>query len=67
MKKLGQLRDKPKINKNNIKIAEKLGSNSNCTVFERLSGSCNKILFNKRKINLLTKMNKKPKTFIRIV
>ena len=67
MKELGQLRDKPKINKNSKKIAEKLGSNSNSTVFERLSGSCNKILFNERKINLLTKTNKKPKTFKKFI
>ena len=67
MKELGQLRDKPKINKNSKKIAEKLGSNSNSTVFERLSGSCNKILFNERKINLLTQTNKKPKTFKKFI
>ena len=66
-KELGQLRDKPKINKNSKKIAEKLGSNSNSTVFERLSGSCNKILFNERKINLLTQTNKKPKTFKKFI
>ena len=67
MKELGQLRDKPKINKNSKKIAEKLGSNSNSTVFERLSGSFNKILFNERKINLLTQTNKKPKTFKKFI
>ena len=67
MKEFGQLRDKPKINKNSKKIAEKLGSNSNSTVFERLSGSCNKILFNERKINLLTQTNKKPKTFKKFI
>ena len=67
IKELGQLRDKPKINKNSKKIAEKLGSNSNSTVFERLSGSCNKILFNERKINLLTQTNKKPKTFKKFI
>ena len=66
MKELGQLRDKPKINKNSIKIVERLGSNSNSTVFERLSESCNKILFNEKKMNLLTITNKKPKTYKRI-
>ena len=58
LKELGQLREKPKINKNSIKIAERLGSNSSSSVFERLSESCNKILFNERKINLFTQTNK---------
>ena len=58
LKELGQLREKPKINKNSIKIAERLGSNSSNSVFERLSESCNKILFNERKINLFTQTNK---------
>ena len=63
LKELGQLRDKPKINKNSRKIAERLGSNNSSTVFERLSESCNKILFNERKINLLTRTSKNKKAF----
>ena len=67
MKELGQLRDKPKINKKSIKIAERLGSNNNSTVFQRLSGSCNKILFNERKMNILTQTNKKLKNSKKII
>ena len=67
MKELEQLREKPKINKNSIRIAERLGSNSNSTVFERLSESCNKILFNERKMNILTQTNQKSKNYKRII
>ena len=57
-KELGQLRDKPKINKNSIRIVERLGSGSTISVFERLSESCHKVLFNGRKTSLFTKNNK---------
>ena len=57
-KETGQLREKPKINKNSRRIAERLSSNSNTSVFERLSESTNKILFNVRKKNLFSKNSK---------
>lgn len=53
-KEFDELKDKPTINNNSRIIAEKLGSNSSTSVFERLSKSTNKILFNQRKINILT-------------
>ena len=66
LKETSELRDKPKINRNSRKIAEKLGSNSSTSVFERLSESGNKILFNGRKMSILTKdkiNNKNNKNF----
>ena len=57
-KETGQLREKPKINQNSRRIAERLSSNSNTSVFERLSESTNKILFNVRKKNLFSKNSK---------
>ena len=62
-KEFGQLRDKPKINRNSIRIVERLGANISTSVFERLSESCNKILFNERRISLFTKNNKNIKSF----
>ena len=59
-KETEQLREKPKISRNSRIIAERLYSN-NSSVFERLSGSTNKILFNGRKSNLLTKSINKNK------
>ena len=57
-KEIGQLREKPKINQNSRRIAERLGSNSSASVFQRLSESGNKILFNVRKKNLFSKNSK---------
>jgi len=54
-KEFGQLRDKPKINKNSIKIVERLGANNTINVFDRLSKRNNIILFNERKINKFSK------------
>ena len=63
-KETSELREKPQINKNSLRIAERLGSNSSISVFERLSESGNnKILFNERKMNLFTKNNKTFKKF----
>ena len=59
-KETEQLREKPKISRDSRIIAERLYSN-NSSVFERLSGSTNKILFNGRKSNLLTKSINKNK------
>ena len=55
IKEFGQLRDKPKINKNSIKIVERLGANNTINVFDRLSKRNNIILFNERKINKFSK------------
>ena len=54
-KEFGQLRDKPKINKNSIKIVERLGANNTINVFDRLSKRNNIILFNERKIYKFSK------------
>jgi len=55
IKEFGQLRDKPKINKNSVKIVERLGANNTINVFDRLSKRNNIILFNERKINKFNK------------
>ena len=55
IKEFGQLRDKPKINKNSIKIVERLGANNTINVFDRLSKRNNIILFNERKIYKFSK------------
>ena len=57
-KEISEIRDRPKINENSRKIADKLGYNSSLNVFERLSElSKNKIIFNERKINTKTGNN----------
>ena len=55
IKEFGQLRDKPKINKNSVKIVERLGANNTINVFDRLSKRNNIILFNERKIYKFSK------------
>ena len=57
-KEISEIRDRPKINENSRKIANKLGYNSRFNVFERLSELAkNKIIFNERKINTKAENN----------
>ena len=64
-KEASQLREKPKINRNSRIIAERLCSNNSINVFERLSESSNKILFNGRKSEIFSKSNNRnKKTYI---
>ena len=63
-KELSEMRDKPQINENSRKIADKLGYNSSSNVFERLSELArNKLIFNERKINIKSENNYKIKTY----
>ena len=51
-KELCEIRDKPEIDKNSRKIANKLGYNSSLNVFERLSELAkNQLIFNERQLN----------------
>ena len=58
-KEISEIRDKPEINENSRKIAEKLGYNSSRKVFNRLSELArNQLIFNERKLNIKNDNNK---------
>ncbi len=58
-KDICEIKDKPEIDKNSRKIAEKLGcNNTNLSVFDRLSEFArNQFIFNERKFNIKTENN----------
>ena len=57
-KEICEIREKPKIDENSRKIAEKLGYNSSLNVFDRLTNLArNHLIFNERKLNLKSSNN----------
>ena len=63
-KEFCEIRDKPEIDKNSRKIANKLGYNSSLNVFERLSELAkNQLIFNERQLKKIENYNYKLKLY----